>query len=293
MELPPFAALRAFEAAARLESFRAAATELRLSESAISHQVKKLERHLGVTLFLRRDRRLTVTAAGRQYQAELGEAIAGMRAATRRVTARATGRLTLSIPPSFAGRWLVPRLPAFQTEHPGIALHLETSARVTDFSRDAVDAAVRMAPDVDAHLHADRLWPETLAPVAGPSLRERFPEPADAAAIARGPLLANSLHPGEWAWWARTHGLDPAALPVPTALDSSESVLRASTAGMGVGLGRRPLVDDGLADGSLIRLGEAIATGAVYWFVAPPHTVTSPAVDAFRRWLLRQVRAGG
>lgn len=291
MQLPPFAALRAFEAAARLESFRAAANELRLSESAISHQVKKLERHLGVTLFLRRDRRLALTAAARRYQTELAEALALMGAATRRVTARAGGRLTISIPPSFAGRWLVPRLPDFQASNPSIALHLETSTRVTDFARDPADAAVRLAPEVEAHLHAHALWTETLGPVTGPLLRKRFGDPPTVAEIARGPVLANSLHSGEWVWWARAHGLDPADVATPTALDSSESVLRASTAGMGVALGRRPLVDDGLADGSLVPLGPPpVATGAVYWFVAPPHTVTAPAVDAFRRWLLRQVR---
>jgi len=291
MELPPFAALRAFEAAARLESFRAAATELRLSESAISHQVKKLERHLGVALFLRRDRRLTLTAAARRYQAELGEALALMRTATQRVSASASGRLSVSIPPSFAARWLVPRLPDFQASHPEIVLQLETAACVTDFARDPVEAAIRLAPEVAAHLHADALWPETVGPVAGPLLRARFHDPADPAEIARGPLLANRLHPGEWPWWARAHGIDPAVLPTPTELDSSESVLRASTAGMGVGLGRVPLADDSLADGSLIRLGPPpLESGATYWFVAPAHTVTAPAVDAFRRWLLRRMR---
>jgi LysR family glycine cleavage system transcriptional activator len=296
--LPPFSALRAFEAAARLGSFRAAAAELRLSESAVSHQVKNLETWLGRQLFERRGRGLDLTGEGAAYARDLTEAIGLMRSATERIAAVRQGTVTVSAAAAVTQHWLLPRLTAFQAEHPGIEVRLHSSTRQVDFAREAIDLGIRYLAVPPAGLRAERLFRERPMPVASPALLDRHPPVARPADLLEMPRLHNALHPGEWQRWAAQHGVtgrdgaeSAPGIDTGMILDSADAVLRGAAAGLGVGLGRQPMVLDALRDGSVVRACAAILDeNRSYWLVAPPETLRRPAVRAFHDWLVKAVR---
>ena len=297
MSLPPFSALRAFEAAVRLGSFRAAAQALNLSESAVSHQVRRLESWLGRPLFAREGRSLNATAEAVQFSQRLGEALSIMHSATAALRESTRNTLTISAPPAIANGWLLPRLPQFQDHAPNVELRLHPSTRTVDFARDDVDVGLRYAVHRPEGLHAEHLLREVAYPVAGPAFLTRHPGPHTPDSLHALPRVHNTLHPGEWSAWAMAQGVSPAP-PADTesaggaswdkgmALESADAVLRAALAGLGVALGRRPLVDDMLAEGSLSVIADAVLDeGCHYWFVCPPETLRRPAVRAFRDWL--------
>jgi LysR family glycine cleavage system transcriptional activator len=298
MTLPPFSALRAFEAAARLGSFRAAAAELRLSESAVSHQVKNLETWLGRRVFERRRQGLELTGEGAAYARDLTEAIGLMRAATERLAAIRQGTVTVSAAAAVTQHWLLPRLTAFQDEHPGIEVRLHSSTRQVDFAREAIDLGIRYLAAPPAALRAERLFRERPIPVASPALLARYGTVAKPAELLAMPRLHNGLHPGEWYRWAVQHGVVEGETPgagtdveAGMVLDSADAVLRGAAAGLGVGLGRQPMVLDALRDGSVVRACAAsLDENRSYWLVAPPEALRRPAVRAFHDWLLKAVR---
>jgi len=288
MPLPPFPALRAFEAAARLGSFRAAAADLNLTESAISHQVNNLERWTGRPLFERTGRGLTLTAAGAAYAADLTDAIGRLRAATDDLMAANRRTVTVSAPPAVSQHWLLPRLAAFQDTHPDIEVQLHSTPRLVDFRREAIDVALRYLPAAPTDLPAEHLVTERALPVASPTLLDRH-APATTADILAMPRVHNRLHAGEWRRWAFAGGLGDAPteqLERGMRVDSADAVLRAAAAGLGVGLGREPMVRDALADGSVVAASDHVLDeGRSYWLVAPPESRRRPHVRAFRDWL--------
>jgi len=295
MSLPPFTALRAFEAAVRLGSFRAAAQELHLSESAVSHQVRRLETWLGQPLFTRAGRGLIPTPDAAQYGASLGEALGRLQAATDGLKAKRAHTLTISAPPALANGWLLPRLARFQDLRPDVTLRLHPTTRPVDFAREPVDIGLRYSLRPPATLHAEHLLHETVHPVAGPAFLARHGRPEGPAGLFSLPRVHNALHPGEWRAWAAAQGLG--ATPsgddgwdAGMELDSADAVLRAAIAGLGAALGRRPMVDAMLAEGSLVALSDgALDEGRHYWFVCPAETVRRPTVRAFRDWLYAEL----
>ena len=289
LKLPPLSALRAFEAAARHLSFTLAAAELRLTASAISHQVRHLEACLGNRLFDRSRQGLRLTAAGAGYVSAVRDALRQISAATEEVQARKSGTLTISAVPALASAWLVPRIGGFRQRHPAIQLRILTDVRLVDLKREDVDIALRYGKGGWDQLASDCIMAETLLPVANPQLADRA-TPFHAADLARFPLLANTQHPEEWAPWLSRLAAD--AAPKMIFLESSQLTLQAANHGLGIALGRRPLVDADLAAGRLVALfPEEVPTGMSYYAVTTHEARRRREVKQFCDWLLAEVRS--
>jgi len=292
--LPPMAALRAFEAAAQLMSFKEAAAQLHRTPSAISHQIRSLEDELGAVLFHRDPHGLRLTDAGRDYFEAVSESLDGLAAATTRLRREhGEGPVTISLFPSFAVRWLIPRLNDFRAAHPEVEIELVSSVRQADFDDGVIDAAIRFGDGDWAGLHCDPLMVEERFPVCSPAVAAGPPlvAPSDLAQVI---LLHNGAHPREWAEWLEAAGVEQVAAERGPVFDASNEVLAAAANGMGVALGRTPLVEPDLETGRLVApFRERVRTAGRYWLVAPQATADRPALVAFREWLCAQVARGG
>lgn len=290
--LPPLNALRAYEAAARHLSFTKAAEELFVSQAAISHQVKALEDHLGTRLFRRLNRALLLTEAGQAYLPPVSQALELIHEATARVVrGEDRGPLTVSALPSFAARWLVPRLGRFLVAHPEIDVHIAPSHTLVDFTRDEVDVAIRYGRGNYPGLRADRLLDEEIFPVCSPGLaqgRHALRKPVD----LRHHTLLHDDGPDDWQAWlnaAGVSGVDATRGPVFT---DASMVIQAAVAGQGVALARGALASGDLAAGTLVRpFRLSLPAENAYWVVCPPAAAMRPKIAAFREWLLREAAA--
>lgn len=295
--LPPLNALRAFEASARLGSFVAAATELRVSAAAVSQQVRRLERYLDTPLFQRLARGLVLTEHGRDYLPQLsagfdllGESTAQLR------TKRAGGVLTLSTLAAFANGWLLPRLARFRERAPRVDVVLQTSRTLVDFRREDVDLAIRFAPAPGRGLHGELLCGEELFPVASPRLFRGGRTPDGLAGLAGYSLLHDvDAHPEQpwmsWRAWFERAGLDAAMATRGLQFTDSVVLIGAAVAGLGVALGRAPHVAPMLARGQLIRVTqESWRAPWSYYLVAPSAHFARPVVRAFVDWALQEAR---
>lgn len=293
--LPPLLGIRAFEAAARLGSFVAAAEELCVTPSAVSQQVKGLEEWLGQTLFQRQARGLALTERGRRYMAALGEALDGIHRATQTVRRPdRPGALTISTVHSFAAHWLAPRLHRFADLHPDLDLRVSANTRVVDFAVEAVDAAIRFGAGPYPGLRAELLVEERVTPMCSPRLLAEQPlrRPED---LAGHTLLHDEsgfdLFPTlGWHHWLSTAGV-AAQVPAergPVFSDNHLSLL-AARAGRGVALGRLVLAGEDLALGDLVAPFPPVDTGLAYRFVAPPERWDAPHLAAFRTWLKQEL----
>jgi LysR family glycine cleavage system transcriptional activator len=290
--LPPLNALRAFEAAARHLSFTRAAEELHVTQAAISHQVKALEEHLGRKLFRRLNRALLLTDDGQAYLPSVSRAFALLNEATSDLlTRQAPGPLTVSALPSFAARWLVPRLGRFRQVHPDIDLRIDPSTELTDFSAGDVDVSIRYGRGKYPGLRADWLMTEDIFPVCSPALVEgehALHEPRD---LEHHVLLHDDGH-GDWRTWllaASVDRVDPGRGPIFT---DSSMLIQAAMAGQGVALARGVLAADELAAGRLVRpFTLSLPTEFAYYLVCPQNTAELPKIVAFRDWLLGEARS--
>ena len=292
LRLPRFTGLRAFEAAARHLSFSQAAEELNVTQSAISHQVKSLEEFLGVRLFERIHNALKLSNEGRAYLPPIRDAIDMISSATSRVRMRHDSTtLTISLLPGFATRWLIPRLPDFQTSYPHIDVRLSASIVVVDFYKTDVDVAIRYSSGDWMGLYCKALMGEDVFPVCCPSLlqgKQMLKEPAE---LAQYTLLHNLSHPGEWQMWLTATGLENIDPQRGHGFESSDLALHAAVEGMGIALGRRPLVDKALESGDLIApLPMEISSEYRYYFVCPEGHLQQRNVKLFHDWLFEQVK---
>lgn len=289
--LPPLNALRAFEAAARHLSFTRAAEELHVTQAAISHQVKALEEHLGRKLFRRLNRALLLSDDGQAYLPSVSRAFALLNDATRNLLERdAPGPLTVSALPSFAARWLVPRLGRFRQIHPDIDLRIDPSAALTDFASGDVDVGIRYGRGKYSALRADWLMTEDIFPVCSPALlsgEHPLRAPGD---LEHQVLLHDDGH-GDWRTWLLAAGVDrvdPTRGPIFT---DSSMLIQAAMAGQGVALARGVLAADELAAGRLVRpFTLSLPTEYAYYLVCPQNTAEQPKIAAFRDWLLDEAR---
>lgn len=287
--LPPLNALLAFEAAARHLSFTEAAEELYVTQAAISHQVKALEEHLGVKLFRRLNRALRLTDEGQAYLPAVREALDRLNEATARLRASdVRGTLTVSVLPSFAARWLVPRLGRFREIHPEIDVRVAPTAELVDFARTDVDVGIRYGRGQYPGLKADRLLEEEIFPVCSPALLtgpSPLRQPQD---LCHYTLLHDERHDGWRAWLlaAGVEGVDPTRGPIFT---DSGMLIQAAVAGQGVALGRQALAAADLRAGRLVRIFDLnLPTEFAYYFVCPEATADWPKIRAFREWLLAE-----
>ncbi len=280
--LPPLASLRAFEAAARHLSFRAAADELSVTQSAISHQVAELERRLGVSLFHRRSRRVELTEAGATYQPYVREAFDRIAQGTALVT-RSGSTLDVQVYVTVAVRWLIPRLHEFTTAHPDIRVRLNTSTFDWEFDETAGDVAIVCTDRPDRPgLHATHLFDAQLTAVCSPTLA-----PAD---LSRHALLQLYTAPEEADAWLRAAGLPVAAAP-STRFDSYLLAIEAAIEGQGVAVVPTFLVANDLRSGRLVAPFDVTIPQPRRWYlVCRTGQQLLPHVRAFGDWLQGQIQ---
>jgi LysR family glycine cleavage system transcriptional activator len=295
--LPPLNALRAFEAAARHQSFRDAAAELHVTPAAISHQIKGLEEHLGVDLFRRLNREVRLTDAGRDCLPALRDAFDRIGAAmdrVRRADSGASGMLTVSAAPSIAGKWLLPRLDRFRDAHPDIDIRLDATMTVTDFTRDDVHVALRYGRGHYPGLYSELLLRNEVFPVCAPGLTRgprALKQPADLkhhVLLHEESASIDPSHP-DWAVWLRAAGVANVDATRGPRFTHSPMLIDAAVAGRGVALGRSVIVADDLAAGRLVRpFGENVKVDFAFYFVCPPAALEVPKIKAFRRWIFEE-----
>jgi LysR family glycine cleavage system transcriptional activator len=289
--LPPLNALRAFEAAARHLSFTRAADELHVTQTAISHQIKGLEERLGVRLFRRLPRGLLLTEEAQRYLPPVRDAFDQIAAATEQLAAGGSGgRLTVSVLPSFAAKWLVPRLGRFRAAHPDVDLRISASSQLVDFARDDVDVGIRMGRGAYPGLRVDRLFGESMVPVCSPELL-RGPHPLRRPEDLRHHVLLHDDDHAGWQLWlelAGVEGVDARRGPIFT---DSGMVVEAAAEGQGVALARSVLAAGDLAAGRLVRPFEvSVPHDLAYYLVSPEATAEQTRIRAFRAWLLAEAR---
>jgi len=286
---PSMALLRAFESAARQQSYTRAASELSLTQSAISRQIQSLESQLGITLFRRHGRSVQLTAQGQQYFVEISAALSRIRSATLHALAHkqtSGGTLRLACLPTFASRWLLPHLHGFYAAHPGMTLHLHSRIGVIDFQRDALDAAIVVGHPDNANwraLRIHRLHNEFLLAIAAP---ERASEIKQIRDISTHTLLTVSSNPHAWAEWFSQHNLESRHMRLGPSFELTSHLIQAVQTGMGLGLVPHMLVHDELQRGQLHALGTAIASQRSYYLVYPEGNENLAAIRAFTTWLL-------
>ena len=287
--LPPLAALRAFEAAARHLSFTRAAQELHVTQTAISHQIRALEDLLGVKLFRRLARGLVLTEEAQRYLPAVRDAFARLETATAELLAgRTEGALTASVLPSFAARWLVPRLGRLRSAHPDIDLRISTSQHLVDFAREDVDLGIRMGRGHYPGLRVDRLFGETLMPVCSPALLEGE-HPLRRPEDLRHHVLLHDDAYTDWQLWldlVGVAGVEPRRGPMFT---DSGMVVQAAAEGQGVALARTALAAWDIAAGRLVRpFDVGIPHDLAYYLVCPEGSAERPRISAVRAWLLAE-----
>lgn len=293
--LPPLSSLRVFEAAARHNSFRKAAEELNLTASAVSHGIQTLENWLGVELFYRESRGLRITDAGEIYAPLVNQALSVLANATEQLPGRkATGMLSISSAPTFANRILLPRLERFVAQFPDIRVTIDTSHRLVDLTLDDFDVAIRAGSSKKPASNWTLLALETLMPVCSPAMKEQLGRSADADLLSRAPLIHVTSVSADWNHWFRANAIEiPASIDGGLRVDTVQMAFEAAIRGLGVVLGRRPLVDDDIAAGRLVPLvPQAIPSGSGYWLVTSQSEFQKPEVKRFRRWLMSELSPG-
>ena len=283
--LPPLAAVRVFEAAARHENFTAAANELGMTQAAVSYQVKLLEERLGAPLFRREKRRVVLTDAGRKAAPQITRAFDAIDAAFGAIRADDEAVLTVSTSNTFANTWLAWRLGSFQMNHPEMAVRLLTSDALADFVSDDVDVAIRAGLGGWEELHEELLVRIDFTPMCSPGfLRRHGPfEPED---LLRVPQI--SPHDPWWPFWLREAGVEvPDGPPrVGVRLDSQAHEGHAAIAGQGIAMLTPFFWRNDLAEGRLVRPFEQVSTrGYAYWLCYPEARRGVPKIRRFREWL--------
>jgi len=290
MKLPPIAAIRAFEAAARHQSFTRAADELGMTQAAVSYQIRLLEERIGTPLFTREPRQVTLTKTGRRLSPKVTEALDLLGSAFAEVAEKATLELAISVLPTVASAWLVPRLSSFQAANPNIKIRLHTSNEMVDFIRDDIDLVVRSGagdwPGNDVFL----LFPMVYAPVCTPEFcnRHDLANPADLLAVRRF---------GSANWWRRwlteagvknlDGGNDVGLVLGVQAMDVAVTLL-----GQGVAMVVTTFFAEELKSGRLVQpFSHVVEDGRGYFLVYPEARRRSRKVQLFRNWIIAEAAA--
>jgi LysR family glycine cleavage system transcriptional activator len=286
--LPPLNGLKAFEAAARSESFTRAAEELNVTQGAISHQVKALEVTLGLKLFHRERQRLILTGAGRDYLTVIRDALDQIAVGTERLLQRQeSGVLTVSTSPDFAAKWLVNRLSRFAEKYPDVDLRVSATTHYVDFARDDVDIAIRHGDGKWPGLDVQRLYSERLFPVCSPKLvagRNRITKVAD---LLKFPLLRLE-DAKNWTRLLEAAGVKATVRPGPV-LNRASMLIDAAIDGQGIALARTALAAWDLINGRLVRpVDVSLRMANTYWIVCPKVLSNVPKIATFRSWVLAE-----
>ncbi|HEV2514222.1 MAG TPA: transcriptional regulator GcvA [Devosia sp.] len=287
--LPPLAAIRVFEAAARHLSFTRAAQELGMTQAAVSYQIKLLEERVGSPLFLRRPREVVLTEAGERLGPEVSRAFDILRSAFVDFGEREHGTLIVNTMHTFAAQWLAPRLGIFQLRHPEIAVRLETTDRMVDFGREQVDVVVRAGKGNWPGLNAVKLIDVRFTPMLSPALAATIGGVREPADILKLPLL-DSDDPW-WIRWLDAYGLPHDVLKQQTTPSMNMQTFDAiaAMAGQGVTLLTPEYFQRELAEGRLIQPFErVIDVGTNYWLAYPEGRRNVAKIKAFRDWVVEE-----
>lgn len=288
--LPSLPALRVFEAAGRLESFTLAADELDVTTSAVSRQIGALERALGVRLFERLPRGLRLTADGTRYLGEVADALRRLEHASAALRGGGTRRtLRLSVLPSFAGNWLVPRLPGFEAANPDVDVLLEATTRYADFRHEQVDLGIRFGTGPWDGLVSEQLLPLEFYAVCRPDRRRALRRPAD---LAQHTWLDEVHVPHAWPSWLRAAGVAGLEPTRRLHYDNAQLMLDAAMAGQGIALATDVLAERYLRERRLVQpFAVRVASPTTYHLVMRREDRARPDVRAFRDWIVGEMAA--
>lgn len=294
--LPPLNGLKVFDAAARHQSFAAASSELNITQSAVSHHIRKLEDWLGTRLFQRVGKGVRLTPQGERLKEVTGEALDAVEHEVSRIRApRRTGAITLQTYSTVAVLWLIPRLARFQNLHPGIDVLVNTSSSDPDLLKDQVDVAMIYGhledPDQKSDVHYDFLFRSRIFPVCHPSLLEGLPSPQPSD-LARWQLLEVYSAPEDWAQWLQVAGAPDINRSKVLRFDSYLLTLEAALAGQGVAIARRPFVNRYLESGGLVApFSIEVEAPAVWYATCRAEVRDSKDIRTFREWLREEAAA--
>lgn len=291
--LPPLAAIRVFEAAARHLSFTRAADELGMTQAAVSYQIKLLEERVGGPLFLRRPREVVLTETGVRLAPRLRDAFDMLRDAFADLADQSEGTLTINTMHSFAANWLAPRLGSFSLAHPNIAVRLETTTRLVDFAREEVDVVVRAGRGIWPGLVATRLIDVLFTPMLSPELADSIGGVNEPADILKLPLI--DPKDDWWIMWLKAHNLPIDVLERQNAPSFSIQTINGeqALAGRGVALLTPEYFSRELEEGRLVMpFDHLIDEGTGYWLAYPESRRNVPKIRYFRDWIVQEIASG-
>ncbi|MDQ0626306.1 MULTISPECIES: LysR substrate-binding domain-containing protein [Paraburkholderia] len=290
LRLPPLPALRFFEAAGRHQSFKLAAAELNVTPSAVSHGIVGLEEALGVELFVREPRGISLTATGADYLSYVSEAFSLIAIGTQRLpNHRANRPIALSCAPTFASRWLLPRLQHFKARWPNANVTVDTSHRQVGFPVDGFDFAIRLSRAPVAGTAWTRLFGEQLVPVCSPAYLESLRDEHGAPSLEKATLIHVNAASEDWQTWLEATGTEKLDPDDGLRVDTIQLAFEAASMGLGVALGRKPLVDRDLESGALVEAAfGTIDSAGAYWLVSAENGERRPELLGFRQWILAE-----
>jgi LysR family glycine cleavage system transcriptional activator len=283
--LPPMHTLRAFEALGRLLHFARAAEDVHLTPSAVSHQIRAIESFYATTLFRRNSRGVELTPAGERLMSVVSRTLQELSQAGASLRRNGNDRLSISVPPSFASRWLMPRMAAFLNQNPGIDFTMHSTLNLVDLEADEMDLVIRYGGGRWKGMRSHKLFVEQIFPVAAPEYL--------AQVRGRNPLIGCVLLHDDfqtWDSWFEETGTSAPGSTQGAGFNDSALLLQAAEAGQGVALGRRLLVADAIEAGVLVKIGQAsLNARGSYYLVSSTHYSDSTAVAVFRQWIASQI----
>ena len=284
-EFPPLNPLHVFEVASRLLSFTKAAAELNVTQSAVSRQIAALEAAINVKLFKRDRDGIALTECGEAYRKEIGPAFARILWATNEIRETRCRPLQLRVYSSFAARWLIPRLPEFKRQHPGIQLRMNTVVQPVDFSRDTVDIAIQFGNGEWPSISCKKIMDDEIQPVCSPELYASVGGIKTAEDLAKVQLISARLRSRDWKdWLAQNKGPEPGNPYME--FPSSHLAYQAATAGLGVAMGQLPLVEGDVKEGRLMYLFDRpVKRNMGYYAMWPKELSLSSNMRLFLNWL--------
>jgi LysR family glycine cleavage system transcriptional activator len=291
LALPPMNALRAFEAAGRHLSFKAAATELCVTQGAVSRHVLNLESFLGVSLFVRTHRQVNLTPAGVAYLQEARDALLRISDATTRARARTDERtLRIKAPPSCSIRWLVPRLGRFHAKHPDVAVQVTTSHDPVDFDRDEIDVGIHYGAEPTDEWRHERLFNEVLIPICSKRLLGRARKRSSPREIASQVLLHSLRRPTDWRQWLDAAGFTGLSAAQELTFENSTLTYQGAVDGLGVAIAQKALVAEDIASGRIAAPSDIeVHNPLAYFLVYPSRRARLAKVQAFQSWIADEV----
>lgn len=289
--LPPLNSLRAFESAARNLSFTKAADELFVTQAAVSHQIKTLEEFLGLKLFVRRNRSLLLTEEGQSYFLDIKDIFSSLQDATNKLLERSEkGALTISLPPSFAIQWLVPRLSDFNKQQPDIDVRIKAVDKDEGSLIEDVDVAIYYGKGNWSGLRADKLYQEFLIPLCSPSLLEGTKPVHSIEDLASHTLLHDSSRK-DWKQFVRENQLDNVNVNHGPIFSHSTMVLQAAVHGQGIALANNVLAQPEIESGRLVApFDRVLMTDNAFYVVCYEKQADVGRIATFRNWMLNLAR---